>query len=115
MPEAITKYAVNSSLGTPDFKPLDQIIESKTKIKTQHITISIPVASYPSNYASSTATIDEVDIEKSIIIPTGYIPSQEGLWSISYTFANSTTVALTVRGNGNAGGSMSLTILTIGG
>ena len=26
MPEAITKYAINSTLGTSDFKPLDQII-----------------------------------------------------------------------------------------
>lgn len=26
MPEAITKYAVNSTLGTENFKPLDQII-----------------------------------------------------------------------------------------
>ena len=26
MPESITKFAINSTLGTPDFKPLDQII-----------------------------------------------------------------------------------------
>ena len=26
MPEAITKYAINSTLGTDEFKPLDQII-----------------------------------------------------------------------------------------
>lgn len=26
MPEAITKYAINSTLGTEDFKPLDQLI-----------------------------------------------------------------------------------------
>ena len=27
MPEAITKYAINSTLGTSDFKPLDKIID----------------------------------------------------------------------------------------
>lgn len=29
MPEAITKYAINSTLGTDDFKPLDQIIKGE--------------------------------------------------------------------------------------
>ena len=32
MPEAITKYAVNSTLGTDDFMPLDQIIVNQVKI-----------------------------------------------------------------------------------
>lgn len=115
MPEAITKYAVNSSLGTPDFLPLNEIIDNKVKIKTQHITMNIPAASYPSDSATSTTTIDEVDVEKSIIIPTGYVPSQEGLYSISYSFVDSSTIQLKVNGRNNASGTMSLTILTIGG
>jgi hypothetical protein len=115
MPEAITKYAVNRSLGTPDFLPLNEIIEKKVSVKTQHIVAEIPLASYPNNYATSRTTIEPIDVSKSIIIPTGYIPSQEGLSSISYDFEDSSTVRLTVRGNGNLGGNMSLTILTIGG
>ena len=29
MPEAITKYAINSTLGTKDFKPLDKLIKDQ--------------------------------------------------------------------------------------
>lgn len=32
MPEAITKYAINSTLGTENFQPLDQLIISQTRI-----------------------------------------------------------------------------------
>ena len=32
MPEAVTKYAINSTLGTDDFLPLDQIIVNQVKI-----------------------------------------------------------------------------------
>ena len=32
MPEAITRYAVNSTLGTSDFKPLDQIITGQKRL-----------------------------------------------------------------------------------
>jgi hypothetical protein len=32
MPEAIAKYALNSTIGTSDFKPLDQIIEGQKSL-----------------------------------------------------------------------------------
>jgi hypothetical protein len=32
MPEAITKYAINSTLGTDDFEPLDKIIKGQKTI-----------------------------------------------------------------------------------
>lgn len=38
MPEAITKYAINSTLGTEDFKPLDKIItDGKSLISSDNL------------------------------------------------------------------------------
>lgn len=114
MPEAITKYAVNSSLGTPGFLPLNEIIEKKVSIKTQHIVVKIPEIPSYKEYLEIDTTIEPVSVSKSIIIPTGYIQSQEGIYSISYRLVNSELLRLTVTGRNNIGCTMSLTILTIG-
>ena len=40
MPEAITKYAINSTLGTDDFKPLDKIITGEKVFGTSDVAIA---------------------------------------------------------------------------
>lgn len=41
MPEAITKYAINSTLGTEDFQPLDQIIKGQRTLVASDATYGV--------------------------------------------------------------------------
>lgn len=41
MPEAITKYAINSTLGTDEFQPLDKIIKGQRHFASSDVTIAI--------------------------------------------------------------------------
>lgn len=41
MPEAITKYAINSTLGTSDFKPLDKIFNDSIVIVSSDFVLKI--------------------------------------------------------------------------
>ena len=61
MPEAITKYAINSTLGTEDFKPLDKIItDGKSLISSDNLYYQIFVGE---------KRIFGYDIEKTFKIP----------------------------------------------
>ena len=61
MPEAIIKYAVNSTLGTDEFKPLDIIIKGQRVFAPSHNTI-IPVISFssPQDLINTGGDVDEV-------------------------------------------------------
>lgn len=43
MPEAITKFAINSTLGTANFKPLDKIIEGQRSLGASDAVMAVPV------------------------------------------------------------------------
>lgn len=50
MPEAITKYAINSTLGTEDFEPLDVMMMSqKTMVASDNLLYDVLTSSITSN------------------------------------------------------------------
>ena len=111
MPEAITKYAVNSTLGTSKFLPLDQIIQNLTNVKIQNVTFEMNVGS---SGGYKDVTIDAIDISKSIIIPISYF-NLEKLTNVSYNFQNNTTVRCTARASAVTAFDASVIIITFGG
>ena len=80
---------INSNM----FKPLDDLITEKTNISVQHITFS-----FDGNSITKDATIDEVDMSKSVIIPTTTgtpvynITGGYRFGTLSYYFTSSTNV-----------------------
>ncbi len=111
MPEAITKYAVNSTLGTPDFLPLDQIMTQLTNVQIQTVMFEMRVGA---NGGYEDIIIDEIDISKSIIIPISYF-NLEKLTNVSYSFQNSTTVRCAAKASAVTEFNASIIIITFGG
>lgn len=55
MPEAITKYAINSTLGTEQFRPLDQIIIGQKRFIVDETVLCVSKAFTPAKGLTSTA------------------------------------------------------------
>jgi hypothetical protein len=55
MPEAITKYAINSTLGTEQFRPLDQIIIGQKRFVVDETVLCASKAFTPAKAPTSTA------------------------------------------------------------
>ena len=118
MPESITKYAVNSTLGTPKFKPLNEIIEQKTNIKIQNVMFTLDSHGKEKDF-SIIMPIDKVDISKTIIINNSLLRPFQYVTSIGFEFVNSTSIKFTVwRSAWNDSDfplDISLSLITIGG
>lgn len=86
-------------------KPLDTLISEKTDIKIQTVTVTIPSITYTALRTSSTgtATLSQVDIEKSILIPISPVFSDEGsgytITALAYNLSD-TSVSITVTFSG---------------
>lgn len=96
MPEAITKFAVNSTLGTSSFAPLDVIIKENTKINIQsaYASFSESAATVQTEYATLS---ESVDPNKTIVILNGY-KNYENTQSVSFYWSNE---QLVIRREGN--------------
>ena len=82
MPEAITKYAINSTLGTEDFKPLDEIITGgKSLITSDNLYYQI--------YVGDLFVMGNDDI-KQIQIPKKIKFNYNGAINLKYYLFNST-------------------------
>lgn len=86
-------------------KPLDKLIIEKTDIKVQTVTVNIPSITYGALRTSSTgtATISQVDVEKSILIPISPTFSDvgSGFTATGLTYSlNDTSVSITVTFSG---------------
>lgn len=86
-------------------KPLDTLISEKTDIKIQTVTVTIPSITYTALRTSSTgtATLSQVDIEKSILIPISPVLSDGGngytITALAYNLSD-TSVSITVTFSG---------------
>ena len=90
--EEITKYAINSSLGTDDFKPLDKMLDVKVQTVTFDFTNNYNIDTSRGIHTVN-AIISEIDISKTIIIPISIIDLANTLCrSISFSFVNNTQI-----------------------
>lgn len=94
------KHALNNTLGTSSFLPLNKILENNTAIKVQHKTV---ILSLSGSSGTETATIDSVDTSKSIIRINSYVfghysrgssysPSEAWITSVTATLKSATQV-----------------------
>lgn len=92
---------INSDMA----KPLDTLISEKTDIKIQTVTVNIPSIKITAFTQSNTgtATISQVDVEKSILIPISPVFPDVGAYTItdmSYSL-NDTSVSITAHFSGS--------------
>ncbi len=98
MPEAITKYAVNSSLGTNDFIPIDKLINKN--YENSYRVVSSSELLYSSSYTFSANATDYPN--KIVHIPKTLKITKAGTIKISFDVAvySYLDITVSIRKNG---------------
>ena len=108
------KHAINSTLGTTNFKPLDVIFDEKTKVNIQNIVFTLQSAGASSGAdRKSKVTINPINTSKSILIPTSIAVNDPGTSAITFSFNSTSATCTAHKVSGSAANSMTISACII--